>query len=50
MGSKMKLEMNSFIAEVGGRFVWERYVGRVGEIAGKRVGGEGDACVGSGEG
>ena len=31
----MKLEGDSLIAEVGGRFVWERYVGGVGEIAGK---------------
>ena len=37
----MKLEGNSLIAEVSGRIVWERYVGRVGEIAGKRVGGGG---------
>ena len=48
MGSKMKLEMNSFIAEVGGRFVWERYVGRVGEIAGKRVGWGGRRLRGEG--
>jgi len=35
----MKLEGNSLIAEVEGRFVWERYVGREGEIAWKEVGG-----------
>ena len=43
----MKLEGNSLIAEVGGRFVWERYVGGEGEIAwkegvgGSRLRGEG---------
>ena len=36
----MKLEGNSWIAEVGGGVVWESYVGRVGEIAGKRCGRE----------